>query len=35
MMVQYRVGRMDRPPRATDWVRLDLLERAKVELGVR
>ena len=28
LMVQYRVGRMEHPPRAADWVRLDLLRAA-------
>ncbi|MBF0562671.1 MAG: ABC transporter substrate-binding protein [Alphaproteobacteria bacterium] len=35
LMVKYGVGRMANPPRATDWVRLDLLEKAKTELGVK
>lgn len=34
LMVKYGVGKMAAPPRASDWVRLDLLQRAKQKLGV-
>jgi NitT/TauT family transport system substrate-binding protein len=33
LMQKYGVGRMARPPTAADWVKLDLLARAKAELG--
>ncbi|WII72289.1 ABC transporter substrate-binding protein [Bdellovibrio sp. 22V] len=33
-MVKYGVGRMRNPPKATDWVKLDLLAEAKKSLGV-
>src|SRR5512137_2483558 len=35
LMVKYGVGKMTAPPRAADWVRLDLLQRAKATLGVK
>jgi NitT/TauT family transport system substrate-binding protein len=35
LMVRYGVGKMASPPAAKDWVRLDLLERAKAKLGVK
>ncbi len=35
LMVRYGVGKLSRPPAAASWVRLDLLETAKKELGVR
>jgi NitT/TauT family transport system substrate-binding protein len=35
LMVRYGVGRLSSPPRATDWVRLDLLQAAKQKLGVK
>ncbi len=35
LMVKYGVGRLASPPAATDWVKLDLLGRAKAELGIR
>jgi NitT/TauT family transport system substrate-binding protein len=34
LMVKYGVGKMTSPPKATDWVKLDLLEKAKAKLGV-
>ena len=34
LMVQYGVGRMTNPPRAADWVKLNLLETAKRDLAV-
>lgn len=34
-MVKTGVGRMSRPPRATDWVRTEMLEAAKKSLNVR
>jgi NitT/TauT family transport system substrate-binding protein len=34
LMVKYGVGKMAAPPRATDWVALDLLGQAKQKLGV-
>lgn len=34
-MNQYGVGRMSKPPKAADWVRLDLLQKAKAELKVQ
>lgn len=34
-MQKYGVGRMARPPRAADWVKLDLLQQAKTELNVQ
>jgi NitT/TauT family transport system substrate-binding protein len=35
MMVKYGVGRMEKPPVAKDWVKLDLLAAAKKELGAK
>jgi NitT/TauT family transport system substrate-binding protein len=35
LMVKYGVGKMATPPKATDWVRLDLLQQAKQKLGVK
>jgi len=35
LMVKYGVGKMASPPRANDWVRLDLLQQAKQKLGVK
>lgn len=33
LMVKYGVGKMQRPPKAQDWVKLDLLEKAKARVG--
>jgi NitT/TauT family transport system substrate-binding protein len=35
LMVKYGVGKMASPPKAADWVRLDLLQQAKQKLGVK
>lgn len=35
LMVKYGVGKMSAPPRAADWVKLDLLQKAKQKLGVK
>lgn len=35
LMVKYGVGRMAAPPKAVDWVKLDLLQQAKAKLGVK
>lgn len=35
LMVKYGVGKLQRPPRAADWVKLELLQQAKAALGVR
>ena len=35
LMMKYGVGKMAAPPRAADWVKLDLLQQAKQKLGVR
>ncbi len=35
LMQKYGVGRMAKPPAAREWVKLDLLEKAKKELKVR
>ena len=35
LMVKYGVGKLSAPPRAADWVKLELLEKAKKKLGVR
>ncbi len=35
LMARYGVGKMASPPAAKDWVRLDLLEKAKAKLGVK
>jgi NitT/TauT family transport system substrate-binding protein len=34
MMIKYDVGRMQNPPKATDWVKLDLLAKAKQANGI-
>jgi NitT/TauT family transport system substrate-binding protein len=34
-MVKYGVGKMTDPPKATDWVKLDLLQQAKTKLGMK
>jgi NitT/TauT family transport system substrate-binding protein len=34
-MQKYGVGRMTKPPKAAEWLRLDLLQKAKSELGVK
>jgi len=34
LMQQYGVGRMANPPKAAEWVKLDLIESAKRELKV-
>ena len=35
LMVKYGVGKMANPPKAGDWVKLDLLEKAKTKLGIK
>jgi NitT/TauT family transport system substrate-binding protein len=35
LMVKYGVGRLTNPPRADDWVELDLLTKAKQQLGIQ
>ena len=35
MMVKFGVGKLKAPPKASDWVRLDLLEKAKAALGAK
>jgi NitT/TauT family transport system substrate-binding protein len=35
LMQKYGVGRMAKPPRAADWVKLDLLQKAKAALKVK
>ena len=35
LMVKYGVGKMTAPPKAADWVKLDLLQKAKAKLGVK
>ena len=35
LMVKYGVGRMEKPPTAKEWVRLDLLAQAKKDLGAK
>ena len=35
MMAKAGIGKMDKPPVATDWVKTDLLEAAKKSLGVK
>lgn len=35
LMLKYGVGRLTSPPAARDWVKLDLLEKAKKELKIR
>ncbi len=35
LMVKYGVGKLQSPPKATDWVKLDLLQNAKKKAGVK
>ncbi len=35
LMAKYGVGKMASPPKAADWVKLDLLQQAKQKLGVK
>jgi NitT/TauT family transport system substrate-binding protein len=35
LMVKYKVGRLQNPPKATDWVKLDVLQKAKAALGAK
>ena len=35
LMVKYGVGKLQNPPRATEWVKLDLLQKAKQKAGVK
>ncbi len=35
LMVRYGVGKMASPPKAADWVKLELLQKAKAKLGVK
>jgi NitT/TauT family transport system substrate-binding protein len=35
LMVKYGVGKLQAPPRASTWVKLDLLEKAKQKAGVK
>ena len=35
LMARYGIGKMANPPKAADWVKLDLLQAAKSKLGVR
>ena len=35
LMVKYGVGKLTAPPKAADWVKLDLLQQAKAKLGVK
>jgi len=35
LMVKHGVGKMSKAPKASDWVKLDLLQRAKKDLGVK
>lgn len=35
LMQKYGVGRMSKPPKAADWVKLDLLQKAKATLKVK
>ncbi|HQR52427.1 MAG TPA: ABC transporter substrate-binding protein [Burkholderiales bacterium] len=35
LMVKYGVGKMSEPPKATDWVKLDLLQQAKAKQGIK
>ena len=35
LMLKYGVGRMAHPPKAADWVKLDLLTEAKRQLKVK
>ena len=34
-MNKYGVGRMQKPPKAAEWVKLDLLQQAKSERGIK
>lgn len=34
LMVKYGIGKLKSPPRAADWVRLDLLQKAKAQRGI-
>jgi NitT/TauT family transport system substrate-binding protein len=35
MMQKYGVGRMSNPPKAADWVKLDLVQKAKADLKIK
>jgi NitT/TauT family transport system substrate-binding protein len=35
LMVKYKVGRLQNPPKAADWVKLDLLQKAKAAVGAK
>jgi NitT/TauT family transport system substrate-binding protein len=35
LMARYGIGKMATPPKAADFVRLDLLNKAKAELGAK
>jgi NitT/TauT family transport system substrate-binding protein len=35
MMVKYKVGRLQNPPKASDWVKLDVLQKAKAAVGAK
>ncbi|GAO03874.1 ABC transporter substrate-binding protein [Anaeromyxobacter sp. PSR-1] len=35
LMAKYGVGKMQKPPKATDWVKVDLLQHAKQKAGVK
>jgi len=35
LMVRYGVGKLRNPPPASEWVKLDLLRKAKAELGIK
>lgn len=35
LMLKYGIGKMSKPPQAKEWVRLDLLDKAKQELKVK
>jgi NitT/TauT family transport system substrate-binding protein len=34
-MNKYGVGRMQKPPKASEWVKLDLLQKAKSDLKIK
>jgi NitT/TauT family transport system substrate-binding protein len=34
LMVKYGVGKLQAPPKAAEWVKLDLLQKAKQKAGV-
>ena len=34
-MAKYGVGKMTKPPVATDWVRTDMLDQAKKSLAIK